>query len=171
MRYVMIMVTAISGLTTSANAQTKPVVPVPTSGGVCKGLMNAYDNASMSLADNYASAAGDNSAPRATLRAMQDANQLATARIALDLMRDNHCSLPKQYTDMTSAEFRTIRRDLGLSVKQLATILRIDDPNTIHRYEREPHHVSSRQISGPVSLIMELLRDGVIQPKENDDDS
>jgi hypothetical protein len=76
-----------------AEAQTKPA-PAAAS-GVCTRLMRTYEGVSMSLADNFTSAVGDNSAPRATLRAMEDANSLTEARIALDLMRDNHCPLPK----------------------------------------------------------------------------
>jgi hypothetical protein len=58
--------------------------------------MATYDNTSKNLAGNAASGVADNSAPRATLRAMEDANTLATAQVALDLMRDNRCALPKQ---------------------------------------------------------------------------
>lgn len=58
--------------------------------------MKTYDGVSMDLAQNHADAFGDNSAPRATLRAMEDANSLTEARFALDLMRDNHCPLPKK---------------------------------------------------------------------------
>lgn len=77
-----------------ALAQTKPATPTPPA-GACAQLMNEYDGASKDLAANYASSVGDNSAPRATLRAMEDANTLTAARIALDLMRDNRCPLPK----------------------------------------------------------------------------
>lgn len=92
----LISITAISivAASTSAFAQTKPVNPAAPS-GVCVQLMGVYEGASKELAANYATSVGDNSAPRATLRAMEDANTLTEARIALDLMRDNRCPLPK----------------------------------------------------------------------------
>lgn len=64
--------------------------------GTCAALMSTYDGASKDMAGNFADSVGDNSAPRATLRAMEDSNSLAQAKIALDLMRDNRCPLPKQ---------------------------------------------------------------------------
>jgi hypothetical protein len=70
-------------------ATTEPI-------GTCAALMTTYDGASKDMAGNFADSVGDNSAPRATLRAMEDSNSLAQARIALDLMRDNHCPLPKR---------------------------------------------------------------------------
>lgn len=87
---------AICSLVTAAPviAQTKPTVAAAPA-GVCARLMSVYDGASKDLAANNAASIGDNSAPRATLRAMEDANTLAEARIALDLMRDNRCALPK----------------------------------------------------------------------------
>lgn len=87
---------AICSLATASPvmAQTKPSVATAPS-GVCTRLISVYDGASKDLAANNAASIGDNSAPRATLRAMEDANTLTEARIALDLMRDNRCSLPK----------------------------------------------------------------------------
>lgn len=75
-------------------AQTKPTVAAAPA-GACAKLMSVYDGASKDLAANNAASIGDNSAPRATLRAVEDANTLTEARIALDLMRDNRCPLPK----------------------------------------------------------------------------
>lgn len=87
-----------------AVAQTKPATtpaaaPAATA-GTCATLMRQYDGASMDLAANFASSLGDNSAPRATLRQMEDANSLATAKIAMDLMRDNRCPMPKSAPSM-----------------------------------------------------------------------
>lgn len=84
-----------------AMAQTKPAAaPAAALAGTCATLMRQYDGASMDLAANFASSVGDNSAPRATLRQMEDANSLATAKIALDLMRDNRCPMPKSAPSM-----------------------------------------------------------------------
>lgn len=56
---------------------------------------------------------------------------------------------------MTPATFKTIRQRAGLSQSGLAALLRIDDLRTIRRYEK-----GERAISGPVSLLMELLDAG-----------
>jgi predicted transcriptional regulator len=57
---------------------------------------------------------------------------------------------------MTPAKFIKIRKDAGLSLGQLSDIIRVHE-RTIRRYED-----GTREISGPVSLIMELIRDGVL---------
>lgn len=82
----------------TAQAQVKPAV-APAAGGVCASLAKDYDDASKDLAANYAAGVGDNSAPRATLREMEDSNTLAQARITLDLMRDHRCPMPKSAPD------------------------------------------------------------------------
>lgn len=93
-RLISITAIGIVAASTSAFAQTKPASPAAPS-SVCARLMGVYEGASKELAANYATSVGDNSAPRATLRAMEDANTLTEAHIALDLMRDNHCPVPK----------------------------------------------------------------------------
>jgi DNA-binding transcriptional regulator YiaG len=60
---------------------------------------------------------------------------------------------------MTPATFKAIRQRLGLTQSGLAAVLRIDDLRTIRRYE-----AGERSISGPVSLLMELLEAGTIKP-------
>jgi len=56
---------------------------------------------------------------------------------------------------MTAAEFAAIRRRAGLTQSQLAALLRIEDLRTIRRYEKD-----ERAVSGPVSLLMEMLDAG-----------
>lgn len=57
---------------------------------------------------------------------------------------------------MTPTQFKTIRTNAGLSIDGLAKVLRLSDGRSVRRYED-----GSRQISGPISLLMELLaRDG-----------
>jgi DNA-binding transcriptional regulator YiaG len=58
---------------------------------------------------------------------------------------------------MTPATFKSIRERAGLTQSGLAAILRIEDLRTIRRYE-----TGERSISGPVSLLMELLDQGKI---------
>ena len=57
---------------------------------------------------------------------------------------------------MTPSQFRDIRNRAGLSLAGMARILRMSDKKTIHRYEK-----GERAISGPVSILMELLDAGV----------
>lgn len=56
---------------------------------------------------------------------------------------------------MTPAAFKSIRKRAGMTIRGLADLLRISDEKTIRRYER-----GDRAISGPVSLLMEMLDDG-----------
>ena len=58
---------------------------------------------------------------------------------------------------MTAAEFLDIRQRAGLTQTQLAERLRLDDLRTIRRYEK-----GERSVSGPVSLLMELLDKGAL---------
>jgi DNA-binding transcriptional regulator YiaG len=58
---------------------------------------------------------------------------------------------------MNPATFQRIRAKLGMTQTQLAAVLRIEDIRTIRRWER-----GERAISGPVSLLMELLDEGKI---------
>jgi DNA-binding transcriptional regulator YiaG len=60
---------------------------------------------------------------------------------------------------MTPATFKSIRQRAGLTQSGLAAVLRIEDLRTIRRYEH-----GEREISGPVSYLMELLDAGTIRP-------
>lgn len=56
---------------------------------------------------------------------------------------------------MIASEFKAIRQRAGLTMTALAVRLRIEDARTIRRYE-----AGDRAVSGPVSLLMELLNAG-----------
>lgn len=56
---------------------------------------------------------------------------------------------------MNGATFRDIRRKAGLTQSGLARRLRVSDLRTIRKWE-----AGEREISGPVSLLMELLDAG-----------
>lgn len=56
---------------------------------------------------------------------------------------------------MTPATFKSIRQRAGLSQSGLAERLRISDLRTIRKWEH-----GEREISGPVSILMELLDAG-----------
>jgi DNA-binding transcriptional regulator YiaG len=58
---------------------------------------------------------------------------------------------------MTPAQFKAIRHKLGLTQSGLAARLRVEDIRSIRRYE-----TGERSISGPVSLLMELMDEGSI---------
>ena len=55
---------------------------------------------------------------------------------------------------MTPQQFKQIRHDAGLSLAQLSDIIKVHT-RTIRRYED-----GSVPISGPVSVLMGLIRDG-----------
>lgn len=96
MRLCMLLLLIVGNASSPLAAQTRPTSAV-TAGGptACANLARDYDDAFKELASNFASSVGDNSAPRATLRAMEDANSLAKARITLDLMRERRCPMPQ----------------------------------------------------------------------------
>lgn len=60
---------------------------------------------------------------------------------------------------MTGEEFKAIRNAAGLSVNGLADALRISDERTVRRWED-----GTKDVSGPASILMELLRDGIWRP-------
>ena len=62
--------------------------------GKCTALAADYDQIEKAMASRSTDSLGDNSAPRATLREMEDANGLAQAQIILTLMQTNRCPLP-----------------------------------------------------------------------------
>lgn len=57
---------------------------------------------------------------------------------------------------MTGEEFKSIRYGAGLSISDLAALLRVSDLRAVRRWED-----GTKEVSGPVSVLMELLRDGV----------
>jgi DNA-binding transcriptional regulator YiaG len=58
---------------------------------------------------------------------------------------------------MTPATLKAIRQRAGLTQSGLAALLRISDGRAIRRWE-----AGEREISGPVSLLMEMLDAGAI---------
>lgn len=62
---------------------------------------------------------------------------------------------------MTAEEFRAIRKNAGLSANGLAALLRLSDGSNVRKIERGVNGVS-----GPVSMLMELLRDGILRPTD-----
>jgi hypothetical protein len=87
-----IMVAAAPALA-QAPRSARPATPAPA-GGRCAALQSDWRNVEITLAQNSAEGIGDNSAPRATMRAMDDNNALIRAQITLELMRAAGCTLP-----------------------------------------------------------------------------
>lgn len=58
---------------------------------------------------------------------------------------------------MTHTQVKSIRERAGLTQGQLATLLRIEDSRTIRRWED-----GSRAVSGPVSILLEMLDEGIL---------
>lgn len=58
---------------------------------------------------------------------------------------------------MTPSQFKSIRQRAGLTQSDLAAVLRISDLRTIRKWE-----AGERSISGPVSLLMEMLDAGTL---------
>lgn len=56
---------------------------------------------------------------------------------------------------MEPNELRRIRTKAGLSLDGLANVLRLSDRSTVHRWEK-----GSRQVSGPASILLELIDSG-----------
>jgi DNA-binding transcriptional regulator YiaG len=60
-------------------------------------------------------------------------------------------------TFMTPTAVRDLRRELGLTQKGLALLLRLGDPRTVRRWES-----GDVALTGPASLLLELLAMGRI---------
>ena len=58
---------------------------------------------------------------------------------------------------MTGAEFKRIRTAAGLTQSRMATALRISDKRAVRHWEYD-----KRRISGPISILMEMLDAGSI---------
>jgi len=56
---------------------------------------------------------------------------------------------------MTPTEIRYIRNKANLSLDGLAKVIRIEDRSTVHRWEK-----GTRPISGPASILLELIDNG-----------
>ena len=56
---------------------------------------------------------------------------------------------------MTGEEFFKIRTDAGLSLRELGELLRISDLRSLQRWED-----GTREVSGPVTVLMEMIARG-----------
>ena len=81
------------GVTTRASATAQPTPTPPQRPRTrCEVLAADYRQSEWSIADTFTDSLGDNSAPRAAMRAQEIGNALATAAITLQLMRDHRCT-------------------------------------------------------------------------------
>ena len=60
-------------------------------------------------------------------------------------------------TVMDGAEFKRIREGLGLSLSDLATMLRVENIDNLRYFE-----TGKKPVSGPISQLMDLLDQGYL---------
>lgn len=97
----------LMSLGSQAGAQTGTAQPTKPF-TVCEALAHDWRSVEMDMAENHVDGMGDDSAPRATLRAIQEQNSLQTAAITLQLMRDNKCEIPKRAPNYTTYELNAL---------------------------------------------------------------
>ena len=93
MKYAVILLaltTGLAGAPQSLLAQTA----APKAMALCPGLAFQWDNIEKDLAEREAEGFTDNSAPRATLREMKNANDLTKAQLLFAMMQAGRCPLP-----------------------------------------------------------------------------
>ena len=91
-----VILIAALALTSTAPVMAQPATPAAAPKlSTCEALAADWKRFDMNMADRFADSVGDNSAPRATLRAIEEGNDLLKANMTLQFMRDNKCSLPK----------------------------------------------------------------------------
>lgn len=91
----MVLIGALA-LTSALPATAQTATPAAAAKlSTCDALAADWKRFDMNMADRFADSVGDNSAPRATLRAIEEGNDLLKANMTLQFMRDNKCSLPK----------------------------------------------------------------------------
>lgn len=87
----------IGALLLSSTVPAMAQVPAATAPklGVCEQLAADWKRFEINMAERFAEGIGDNSAPRSTLRAIEEGNDLMKAGLTLQFMRDSKCPLPK----------------------------------------------------------------------------
>ena len=83
---------SISAPTVAQTARTASPVAAPSA--TCTTLAADLTFAEQNIAISFVEGIGDNSAPRATLRAIREQNALSNAALTIALMRDNRCTMP-----------------------------------------------------------------------------
>ena len=78
----------------STPALAQPAAAPAPSPNRCAALAADYDMIEKAMAARHANAVGDNSAERGTVRAIEDANELARAQIILTLLQHGRCPMP-----------------------------------------------------------------------------
>lgn len=59
------------------------------------------------------------------------------------------------------AGMQSIRRRAGLSIRELADLLRVKDHDGLRQMER-----GKRAITGPIRLVLEMIHDGRLNPAD-----
>lgn len=102
MRYLAAVMICTMAISSPALCQSTPASRPTAGGATCAVLQADLTRFEQNLAENYAESVGDNSAPRATLRAIEDQNELIQAQITIDLMRDHRCPMPARAPSMAA---------------------------------------------------------------------
>lgn len=66
---------------------------------------------------------------------------------------------------MDAKQVKQIRRDAGLSTRQLARLMRITDDRTVLRWE-----AGERPVTGPATILLELIEAGELPDRFWPDD-
>lgn len=88
------MIAAVPAFAQAPRAARPAAAAAAPATGRCAALQADWRSVEITLAQDEAEGIGDNSAPRATLRAMEDNNALIRAQMTLELMRAGGCALP-----------------------------------------------------------------------------
>ena len=80
---------------TAPRVITSQLSQTPAPPSTCGSLARQWQGIEQDLATSYARGMGDNSAPRATLRAQEETNGLLRAQMLIEMMRGNRCAIPK----------------------------------------------------------------------------
>ena len=87
----------IAALLASPVAAFGQVAPKPTDAqATCAAFNASIDLSEKRLSEELADGLTDNSAPRATLRELRALNEWGQIKLAIDLMRDHRCAMPKR---------------------------------------------------------------------------
>lgn len=62
---------------------------------------------------------------------------------------------------MTPERIRAIRKAAGLSIRDMASVLRMKDERTVRRWEH-----GDVPISGPASILLEMMEAGTWRPEK-----
>lgn len=90
------IIIAVLGMASTQSVAQTPVSTNGKSPSSCEVLSSDWKRYEQNMSSRFVDGIADNSAPRATMREMREANDLMSAQITLQFMRDSKCTLPKR---------------------------------------------------------------------------